>query len=437
MNLVMAVFYAGLMFQYDFVLTVASILIALFNLAALRFVSRKRTDLNQRMLQEQGKLLGTTMNGIQMIETLKSTGGESDFFSMWAGYQAKLVNAEQVMGISSQFLSAIPPMLTAINNVAILALGGLRVMDGRMSVGMLVAFQTLMMSFLQPVNTMIALGGKLQESDGDIKRLDDVLNYPQDRTFSKKDSDDSTSELPVKLSGRIEIKGLTFGYCKLDPPLIEEFDLSLEPGARVAIVGGSGSGKSTVARLVAGLFEPWGGEILFDGKPRDFYPDRLLTNSIGVVDQEIFLFGGTVRDNLTMWDATMPEARIIGSAKDARIHGDIAARQGGYDMMLAEEGNNFSGGQRQRMEIARALVKDPSILILDEATSALDPTTEKLIDDNIRMRGCTCIIVAHRLSTIRDCDEIIVLERGKVVQRGAHNEMMNVDGPYARLIGSE
>ncbi len=356
---------------------------------------------------------------------------------MWAGYQAKLVNAEQVMGISSQFLSAIPPMLTAINNVAILALGGLRVMDGRMSVGMLVAFQTLMMSFLQPVNTMIALGGKLQESDGDIKRLDDVLNYPQDRTFSKKDSDDSTSELPVKLSGRIEIKGLTFGYCKLDPPLIEEFDLSLEPGARVAIVGGSGSGKSTVARLVAGLFEPWGGEILFDGKPRDFYPDRLLTNSIGVVDQEIFLFGGTVRDNLTMWDATMPEARIIGSAKDARIHGDIAARQGGYDMMLAEEGNNFSGGQRQRMEIARALVKDPSILILDEATSALDPTTEKLIDDNIRMRGCTCIIVAHRLSTIRDCDEIIVLERGKVVQRGAHNEMMNVDGPYARLIGSE
>ena len=264
-----------------------------------------------------------------------------------------------------------------------------------------------------------------------------MLNYPQDRTFSKKDSDDSTSELPVKLSGRIEIKGLTFGYCKLDPPLIEEFDLSLEPGARVAIVGGSGSGKSTVARLVAGLFEPWGGEILFDGKPRDFYPDRLLTNSIGVVDQEIFLFGGTVRDNLTMWDATMPEARIIGSAKDARIHGDIAARQGGYDMMLAEEGNNFSGGQRQRMEIARALVKDPSILILDEATSALDPTTEKLIDDNIRMRGCTCIIVAHRLSTIRDCDEIIVLERGKVVQRGAHNEMMNVDGPYARLIGSE
>ena len=437
LNLILAIFYAVLMFQYDFLLTAASIAIALFNLGALRYVSRKRTDLNQRMLQEEGKLLGATMNGIQIIETLKSTGGESDFFSMWAGYQAKLINAGQVMGLSTQVLSAIPPMLTGLNNVAILALGGLRVMEGRMSVGMLVAFQTLMVSFLQPVNTMIALGGKLQESDGDIKRLDDVLHYPKDRAFSRKPPEQSSADSPAKLSGRIEIQGLTFGYCRLDPPLIENLELSLQPGARIALVGGSGSGKSTVARLVAGLFEPWDGRILFDGKPRDFYPDKLLTNSIGVVDQEIFLFGGTVRDNLTMWDGTMPEARIVRSAKDARIHGDIAARQGGYDLVLAEEGSNFSGGQRQRMEIARALVKDPSILILDEATSALDPTTEKIIDDNIRIRGCTCIIVAHRLSTIRDCDEIIVLEGGKVVQRGTHNEMIKEDGPYARLIAAE
>jgi NHLM bacteriocin system ABC transporter peptidase/ATP-binding protein len=437
LNLVMAVFFAVLMFQYDITLTLASISIALFNLVALRFVAKKRIDLNQRLLQEQGKLLGATMHGLQMIETLKSTGAESDFFSMWAGYQAKLVNAQQVMGLSSQLLAAVPPMLMAINNVAILTLGGFRVMGGRMSIGMLVAFQTLMMSFLQPVNTMIGLGGRLQESDGDMKRLDDVSNYPLDRSFSKRAPEASMSEFPTKLTGRLEIKGLTFGYCRLDPPLIDDFSLILKPGARVALVGESGSGKSTIAKLVAGLYAPWNGEIFFDGKPRDFYPRHVLNNSIGVVDQDIFLFGGTMRENLTMWDETMPEARILQAAKDAHIHSDIAARQGGYDLLLAEEGSNFSGGQRQRMEIARALVNDPSIVILDEATSALDPSTEKVIDENLRRRGCTCLIVAHRLSTIRDCDEIIVLDAGKVVQRGTHDEMIKEDGPYARLIASQ
>ena len=423
LGLVMAVFFAVLMFQYDMILTLASISIALFNLGVLRFVSRKRIDLNQRMLQEQGKLLGTTMHGIQMIETLKSSGGESDFFSMWAGYQTKLVNAQQVLGLSSQMLTAIPPMLMAINNVAILTLGGLRVMDGRISIGMLVAFQTLMMSFLLPVNTMVGLGGKLQEGEGYMKRLDDVSNYPMDRGFLRQAPDPSLSGSSTKLTGHVEIKGLTFGYCRLDPPLIKDFDLVLKPGARVAIVGGSGSGKSTIVRLIAGLYEPWSGDIFFDGKPREFFPKRVLTNSIGVVDQDIFLFGGTVRENLAMWDETMPEARIRQAAKDSHIQGDIAARQGDYDSMLAEDGGNFSGGQRQRMEIARALVSDPSIVILDEATSALDPNAEKIIDKNLRRRGCTCLIVAHRLSTIRDCDEIIVLDAGKVVQRGTHDGM--------------
>ena len=437
LNLIMVVFYAILMFQYNITLTLASISIALLNLAALRLVSRKRTDLNQRLLQEEGKLLGTTMNGLQMIETLKSTGGESDFFSMWAGYQAKLIGAQQAMGMSSQFLSAIPPMLMAINNVAILTLGGLKVMSGQMSIGMLVAYQTLMISFLQPVNAMVDLGGSLQESEGDMKRLDDVSNYPEDKRLSMRVPEASVSEVPTKLAGHVEITGLTFGYCKLDPPLIDDFNLNLKPGARVALVGGSGSGKSTVARLVAGLYEPWSGQIMFDGKPRYFFPRRLLTNSIGFVDQDIFLFGGSMRENLTMWDDTMPEARILQAAKDAHIHSDIAARQGGYDLTLAEDGSNFSGGQRQRMEIARALVNDPSILIFDEATSALDPNTEKMIDDNIRRRGCTCLIVAHRLSTIRDCDEIIVLDGGKVVQRGTHDEMTKQEGLYARLIALE
>jgi NHLM bacteriocin system ABC transporter peptidase/ATP-binding protein len=441
LNVVMILFYAVLMFQYDVALTLVSVSIALFNLVALRLVSRKRIDLNQRLLQEEGKLLGTTLSGLQMIETLKATGGESDFFAQWAGYQSKLITTQQKMGISNQLLSAIPPMLMTLNNIVILTLGGLRVMDGYLSIGMLVAYQSLMMSFLQPVNLMVSLGGRLQEMHGDMNRLDDVFLYPQDPRFSKSsataDGDPHGSNGRTKLSGQLDLVNLTFGYSKLEPPLIENFNLTLKPGTRVALVGGSGSGKSTVAKLAAGLFEPWSGEILLDGRPRQCFPRSVLTNSVGVVDQDIFLFGGTMRENLTLWDNTLSQARIVQAAKDASIHDDIAARPGGYDVTITENGGNFSGGQRQRMEIARALVGNPSLLILDEATSALDPRTEKVIDDNMRHRGCTCLIIAHRLSTIRDCDEIVVLKAGKVVQRGSHDEMIKTEGPYTELISSE
>jgi NHLM bacteriocin system ABC transporter peptidase/ATP-binding protein len=440
LNVVMIIFYAALMFRYDALLTAASMSIALFNLAALRYVSRKRVDQNQRLLQEDGKLFGVTMSGFQMIETLKASGGESDFFSQWAGYQAKLINAQQKLGMSTQLLSIAPTFLMAVNNMAILTLGGLRVMDGHLSIGMLVAFQSLMMSFLGPVSLMVSLGGELQEVRGDMVRLDDVLRYPQDGCFSVSDtSRDVSSETgcPVKLSGHLELVNITFGYSRLDQPLIKDFSLVMKPGDRVALVGASGSGKSTVAKLVAGLFKPWSGEILFDGSEREKFSRQVLTNSIGVVDQDIFLFGGTMKENLTMWDETMSESRIVQAAKDAQIHDDITARTGGYEIMIAEEGSNFSGGQRQRMEIARALAGNPTILILDEATSALDPGTEKLICDSIRRRGCTCLIIAHRLTTIRDCDEVIVLDEGSVVQRGTHDDMIGTDGPYSRLIRSE
>ena len=338
----------------------------------------------------------------------------------------------------TQLLSAVPGFLSALNTAAILGFGGLRVMQGQLSIGELVAFQGLMGSFVAPFTQLVNLGSKFQEAIGNMNRLDDVMRYEVDPELTSKDQVEKTSEIPVKLMGYVEVKDLTFGYSRLAPPLIEDFSLQLKPGERTALVGGSGSGKSTIARIIAGLYQPWAGEILFDHHPRSAYPRRLVSNSLAMVDQDIFLFEGTVRENIGMWDTTIPEVDIQQAAKDAHIHEVIAARAGGYDSPIEEGGRNFSGGQRQRIEIARALAANPTILILDEATSALDPATEKIIDENIRRRGCTCIIVAHRLSTIRDCDEMIVLENGKIVQRGPHDTLRRqVDGPYLRLIQAE
>ena len=437
-NVTMIVFYAALLLQYDVVLTGVGVGMATLNLAALQYVSRRRTDLNQRLQQDRGKLMGVAMGGLQTIETLKATGSESDFFSRWSGHQAKAVNSFQQLEVSTQLLSAVPPLLLAVNTALILGLGGFRVMDGHLTMGMLVAFQALMLAFITPVNRLVDLGSTLQEVTGDMNRLDDVLRSPADPAATVEIAANEIGDAaPVKLAGGLVVRNVTFGYSRLEPPLIDGFSLALTPGSRVALVGGSGSGKSTVARLVAGLHEPWSGEVLFDGQRRDAVPHGLMTTSFAVVDQDLALFEDSVKDNLTLWDPTIPEADVIQAARDACIHDDIAGRAGGYAAGLDEGGTNLSGGQRQRLEIARALVNNPTILVLDEATSALDPATEKAIDDNLRRRGCTCLIVAHRLSTIRDCDEIVVLERGRVVQRGTHRDMAAVPGPYAALITSE
>ncbi|MDZ7966137.1 MAG: NHLP family bacteriocin export ABC transporter peptidase/permease/ATPase subunit [Nostoc sp. DedSLP03] len=443
---VMVIFYALVMLQYDWVLTLVVASFAAVNVLTLQWISRQRVDANQRLIQEYGKAAGASIAALQSIETLKASGLESDFFSRWLGYYTKAINSQQELGVTNQTFSVLPTLLSSLSSMALLVVGGLRVMDGHLSIGMLIAFQGLMQSFLLPVNNLVNFGSTLQEMEGNLIRLDDVLDNPIEGVGEQGSREQgaggekiflSDSSFLPRLQGYVELENVTFGYSRLDPPLIENFSLSVKPGGRVALVGGSGSGKSTIAKLVSGLYEPWEGEICFDGQPRKQIPQSILTNSVALVEQDILMFGGTVRDNLTLWDTTVPDKNLVRASKDAAIDDVIFSMSGGFDAELIEGAANLSGGQRQRLEIARALVNNPSILIMDEATSALDSETEKIIDQNLRRRGCTCLIVAHRLSTIRDCDEIIVLERGKVVQRGTHEELWQVEGVYSRLISSE
>ncbi|MGC1308742.1 MAG: NHLP family bacteriocin export ABC transporter peptidase/permease/ATPase subunit [Phormidesmis sp.] len=430
---VMIVFYAIAMLQYDVPLTLIVVSFAAINIIVLQLVSRSRADANRRLIQEYGKSSGVAIAGLQSIETLKASGLESDFFARWVGYYTKAVNAQQSLGLSNRLLGLLPALLSTLATLSLLIIGGWRVIDGSLSIGMLVAFQLLMQSFQSPVNNLVNFANTLQTLQGNLERLDDVLQNDIDPVFDEKEQQPPAS---FRLAGAIEIENLSFGYSPLDAPLIENFNLSIQPGQRIAFVGGSGSGKSTLVRVIAGIYQPNSGEVRFDGQPRAEIARSLITNSVAMVEQEILLFAGSIRDNLTLWDSTIPDEQLRHACRDAEIEEAILSMPYGYDAMLLEEGQNLSGGQRQRLEIARALVNQPSILIMDEATSALDSETEKTIDQNLRRRGCTCLIVAHRLSTIRDADEIIVLDRGKVVQRGTHDQLWQQAGHYASLIQS-
>lgn len=434
---VMVIFYALVMFQYDPVLTLLMGVFAAINILTLQRISRQRVDANQRLIQEYGKAAGVSIAALQGIETLKASGLESDFFARWSGYYTKAIDSQQELGLTNQTFSVLPVLLSSLSATSLLVVGGWRVMEGHLSIGMLIAFQGMMQSFLQPVNNLVKFGSTLQELEGNLIRLDDVLCNAIDGQVEGRKKAGELQEVTSSLQGYVELRNVTFGYSQLDPPLIENLSLSVKPGQRIALVGGSGSGKSTVAKLIAGLYQPWSGEILFDGKTRQEIPYQILANSLGMVEQDILLFSGTVRDNLTLWDATVPDKNLLSACQDAAIADVVLSLSGGFESELMEGAVNLSGGQRQRLEIARALVNNPSILIMDEATSALDTETEKIVDQNLRRRGCTCIIVAHRLSTIRDCDEIIVLDRGKVVQRGTHRDLWEVEGAYSRLIRTE
>lgn len=434
LSLLTALFFALVMLFYDVGMALTTMAIAALNFVALHYVAKQRKVLTQKLSIDSGKVMGVTMNGLRLIETLKASGSESDFFSQWSGYQARLTNSRQEMNRKGIILDLMPKFLTAVNSSLILSVGGLRVMSGDMTIGMLVAFQALVASFTTPVNALVTLGGRVQDFQGDMCRLDDVADFPVEDLLEEP----ATMQFATaKLEGMLELRNITFGYSPLAPPLLKNFSLTLAPGQRVALVGPSGCGKSTISKLVAGLYKPWQGEILLDGVARERIPRRQLLNSVATVDQDIALFAGTIRENLSMWDSTISEPTLVNAAKDACIHDVISARVGGYDSEVAEGGSNFSGGQRQRIEIARALAANPRLLIMDEATSALDPLTEKTVDANLRKRGCSCLVVAHRLSAIRDCDEIIVLDKGEVVERGTHDALLALNGYYARLIAND
>jgi len=433
-SVVMMGFYGAVMFAYDVLLTSIGIVFAAINFLVLRIVSSQRVESNMLVLSEMGKTYGAAIAGLNNIETIKASGLENEFFQRFGGYFAKGTNAAQALQLSNLVLSVLPSLLLGLTTATVLVIGAFRVIDGDLTIGMLIAFQSLMASFLMPISDLSNLGQKFQELRGDLDRIDDVLQCPVAPPQKQSQEPGKTQKEVTRLDGEVELIDATFGYSPLGEPFFKGIDIHVAPGNVIALVGGSGSGKSTLARLICGDYPLWGGEILFDAIPRDEIPEKVLTSSFSVVDQEISLFAATVRENLTLWDQTVPSDRLIAACEDAAIREVIESLPNGFETAILEGGSNLSGGQRQRLEIARALLRQPSIIVLDEATSALDAETEAIVMERVRMRGCTAIVVAHRLSTVRDADQILVMSRGKVIERGTHEELWALDQEYVRLM---
>ncbi|RII17886.1 Lactococcin-G-processing and transport ATP-binding protein LagD [Streptomyces sp. YIM 130001] len=427
---IVVLLYAALLWTYDPQLTLVGVGIALLNIVAMRIVVRLRATGTQKLRADSAKLTNTSYTGLQLIETLKATGGEDGYFRRWAGQHATTLEEQQRLGVPSAWLGVVAPALATVNSAVILWIGGLRAVEGHLSIGLLVAFQALVTRFTAPITRLNGVAGRIQDFAADVARLKDVENFPVDTLYSRPEPAASTR----RLTGHVTLDAVTFGYSPLDKPLLTGFSLSVGPGQQVALVGGSGSGKSTVSRLISGLYSPWEGAIHIDGQRLEDISRGALAASVSFVDQDVFLFEGTVRDNVALWDPSITDDAVVAALQDACLYDLVSRRPGGIHARVEQDGRNFSGGQRQRLEIARALVRRPSILVLDEVTSALDAETEQRVIDNLRRRGCACVVIAHRLSTVRDSDEIVVLDQGRIVERGRHEHLVAAGGPYAELV---
>jgi NHLM bacteriocin system ABC transporter peptidase/ATP-binding protein len=430
-NIGLLVLYLFLMFSYSFWLTIIGFVAAGVNLAIVHYFANLRINLIRSMEQSEGQYFSATISCIDNMESIKAAGAETGFFKYWSGLWAHKFNVNANADKQQAQVALLPVMANALCSVAVLVLGAYLILQGDLTVGMLMAFQGFMGSFLAPVNELVNGSQKIVEMRSQMERVEDVMKYPEDHRDSEKEI------LQGKLGGLLEMKHVTFGYSPIQPPLIEDFNLRVEPGHSVALVGPSGCGKSTLAKLISGLYKPWSGEILFDGRPIESIPNEELTNSVAVIDQNVVLFDDTIAQNIRMWDPSIEDFTLMMACNDAEIRADIVSRPEGFDTKIVKGGQNFSGGQRQRFEIATALAREPIVLIMDEATSALDPKTEDEVMKRIRSMGPTQIIVAHRLSTIRDCDEIIVMDQGKILQRGRHEELIAQEGFYQKLMKSE
>ena len=435
LNSIMMLFYFVVMIRYNVVLTIIGLSSIVVNIVVSQIVTKKRINASRISMRDSGKLSGTTVSGIEMIETIKASGAENGFFERWAGYQASVIGAEVDFNKFNEYLNLIPSIVSSLTSLLITGIGIYLTIKGEFTIGMITAFEGYLASFTSPFSSLISASQTIQEMRTEMERIEDVMKYPTDVIYNDQQLDNNKTY--DKLSGAFEMKDVNFGYSKLDEPLIKNFNLSVKPGDRIAFVGESGCGKSTLAKLISGLYQPWTGEITFDGKKITEIDRSIFTGSLAVVDQDIILFEDSIKENIKMWDNSIEDFEVILAARDAQIHEDIVQREGGYNYGLSEGGKDFSGGQRQRLEIARVLAQDPTICILDEATSALDAKTEYEVVKAIKERGITCIVVAHRLSTIRDCDEIIVLDHGDVVERGKHEDLMKLNGYYANLISND
>ncbi len=436
-NTIMMIFYLFVMIRYSWLLTLIGVLSVLSQFVLSFLISRKRINITRVMMRDRGKLAGATVAGIDVIESIKASGAENGFFEKWSGYQASVSTQNVRFQRLDYYLGIVPSIISGILSTMIVVVGVWMTIKGQFTAGMVMAFQGFLTQFLSPAEKIIASGQQMQEMRSGMERIGDVMEYPEDPAIGSIDGNIMEEGSYSKLGGNLTMKNVTFGYSRLEPPLIEDFSLEMKQGQRIALVGPSGCGKSTLSKLISGLYQPWSGEILIDGKPISNIDRNVFTGSVSVVDQDIILFEDTIANNIKMWDNTIEDFEMIMAARDAQIHDDIMKRDGGYQYKITEGGRDFSGGQRQRLEIARVLAQDPTMVIMDEATSALDARTEFDVVNSIRDRGISCIVIAHRLSTIRDCDEIIVLDRGKVVERGTHDELIANDGMYKKLVTSE